>query len=146
VTGIAPDQLPDAAQDVAFVADQVSVALLPLITELGFALKLTVGAGVVTDTVADCVALPPALVQVNTYVALAVSAPVDWEPLMGFAPDHEPEAVHAVALVADQLSVALPPLVTLLGPTLKLTVGVDALIETVADCVALPPGPEQVSA
>jgi len=48
-------------------------------------------------------------------------------------PDHAPEAVHAVAWVADQLSVALPPLVIALGPTLKLTVGVGDLMETVAD-------------
>ena len=41
------------------VADQVSVELLPLVTVLGLAVRLTVGAGVVTETVADCVALPP---------------------------------------------------------------------------------------
>ena len=131
--GLLPDQPPDAAQEVACLADPVRVELLPLSTELGLALKVTVGAGVFADTVADCVALPPALVQVNIYVASAVSAPVDWEPLIGFAPDHEPEAVHAVALVVDQLSVALSPMVTLLGPTLKLTVGVGVFMETVAD-------------
>jgi hypothetical protein len=70
---------------------------------------------------------------------------VDCEPWLGFAPDHEPEALHEVELVADQFRVALPPLVTELGPTLRLTVGVAALMETVADCAALPPGPEQVS-
>ena len=50
-----------------------------------------------------------------------------------------------MALVADQFSVALPPLSIELGPTLRLTVGVGALMETVADCAALPPGLEQVS-
>jgi hypothetical protein len=70
---------------------------------------------------------------------------VDWEPLAGFAPDHAPDAVHEVALVADQFRVALPPLSMEVGPTLRLTVGVGALMETVADCAALPPGPEQVS-
>ena len=62
---LAPDQPPEATQDVALVADQVSVELLPLATVLGLAAKLTVGAGVVTDTVADCVALPPLPVQLR---------------------------------------------------------------------------------
>jgi hypothetical protein len=60
-----PDHAPDAEHNVAFVTDQVSVDLLPLVTELGLALRLTVGAGDFTDTVADCVALPPAPVQVS---------------------------------------------------------------------------------
>ena len=65
LTGSLPDQAPDAVQDVAFAADQVRVDALPLITELGLALKLTVGAGAFTDTVADCAALPPVPVQVR---------------------------------------------------------------------------------
>jgi hypothetical protein len=60
-----PDHAPEAVHDVALVADQVKVELLPLITELGFALRLIVGAGDFTDTVADCAALPPAPVQVK---------------------------------------------------------------------------------
>ncbi len=75
---------------------------------------------------------------------VAVSAPVDCEPLTALLPDQAPEAVQAVALAEDQLRVALPPLAIALGPTLKLTVGVGALTETVVDCVALPPGPLQV--
>jgi hypothetical protein len=47
-------------------------------------------------------------------------------------------------LVDDQFSVALLPLVMALGPTLRVTVGVGALVETVADWAAVPPGPEQV--
>lgn len=66
LTGLLPDHAPEAVHDVAFEATQVSVELLPLITELGLALKLMVGAGFVTDTVADCVALPPALLHVKT--------------------------------------------------------------------------------
>ena len=73
-----------------------------------------------------------------------MSAPVDCEPLTGLAPDQAPEAVQAVALVADQFKVALPPLVIALGPTLKVTVGVGDLMETVADWVAVPPVPVQV--
>ena len=65
LTGLLPDHAPEAVQAVAFVADQVRVELLPLISELGLALRLTVGAGDFTDTVADCAALPPAPVQVK---------------------------------------------------------------------------------
>jgi hypothetical protein len=65
VAALAPDQAPDAIQDVALVADQVSKALLPLATVLGPAVKLTVGAGVVTDTVADWAAVPPLPVQLR---------------------------------------------------------------------------------
>ncbi len=65
LTGLLPDHAPEAVQEVALVADQVRVELLPLITELGLALRLIVGAGDFTDTVADCAALPPAPVQVK---------------------------------------------------------------------------------
>jgi hypothetical protein len=65
VAALAPDQPPDAIQDVAWAADQVSMELLPLATVLGPADKVTVGAGVVTETVADWVALPPLPVQLR---------------------------------------------------------------------------------
>jgi len=61
-----PDQAPEAVQEVAFVDDQLIVDPLPLITELGTALRATVGADALTDTVADCDALPPAPVQVRS--------------------------------------------------------------------------------
>jgi hypothetical protein len=60
-----PDQAPLAVQPVAFADDQVSVELAPLAIVLGLALRLTVGAGGVTDTVTDCVALPPVPLQVS---------------------------------------------------------------------------------
>jgi hypothetical protein len=61
-----PDQPPEAAQAVALVLDQLKFEVPPLATVLGLALTVTVGAGVgaVTDTVAVCVALPPAPVHV----------------------------------------------------------------------------------
>lgn len=68
-----------------------------------------------------------------------VSAPVDCVPVTALLPDQAPEAIHEVAFVTDQVSVALLPLLTALGPTLKVTVGADALTETVTDCAALPP-------
>ena len=60
-----PDQAPEAVQAVAWVDDQVSVELAPRATVLGLALRLTVGAGGVTDTVTDCDALPPVPLQVS---------------------------------------------------------------------------------
>jgi len=77
---------------------------------------------------------------------LAVSAPVGCDPLTGLVPDQDPEAVHAVAFVADQLSVAPLPLATVLGLAARLMVGTGWVTETVADCeAALPPAPVQVS-
>ena len=75
---------------------------------------------------------------------MAVSAPVDCDPLRGLAPDHDPEAVQAVALVADQVRVELLPLATVLGVATRLMVGTGCVTVTVADCAALPPVPVQV--
>jgi len=128
------DQAPDATQEVALVEVHDSVEVPPLVTVLGLALKVTVGAGEVTVTVADCAALPPAPVQVRVKVALAVSAPVDCEPLVALPPDQPPDAVHAVAFVVDQLKVELLPLTVELGLAARLTVGagVGEVTETVA--------------
>ncbi len=49
----APDQAPEAVHEVALVEDHVSDELEPLAMVLGLALRLTVGAGGVTDTVTD---------------------------------------------------------------------------------------------
>jgi hypothetical protein len=62
------------------------------------------------------------------------------------APDQPPEAVQAVALVADQLSVLALPLATLLGLAESVTVGAGCDTDTVTDCEALlPPEPVHVS-
>lgn len=65
LVGTLPLHPPDAAHEAALVDDHDSVALLPLETVLGLALRLTVGAAAATVTVADCAALPPAPVQVS---------------------------------------------------------------------------------
>ena len=70
---------------------------------------------------------------------------MDCVPLVALEPDQAPEAVHEVALVADQVNVELAPLATVLGLAAKVTVGAGDVTETVADCVALPPVPVQVS-
>jgi hypothetical protein len=53
--------------------------------------------------------------------------------------------VQEVARAADQVIVELPPLATVLGLEVTTTVGASEFTETVADCVACPLGPLQVS-
>ncbi len=65
LVGSLPVQPPEALQEVAFVEDQVRVDVAPFATVLGLAEIVTAGAGVVTDTVAACTALPPAPLQVS---------------------------------------------------------------------------------
>jgi len=74
---------------------------------------------------------------------LALSAPVDTEPLGASVPDHAPDAVQLLELVDDQVSVLLFPLVTVLGLAVRETVGAGCVTDTVADWLAVPPGPVQ---
>jgi len=145
LTGSLPDQAPEAVQAVALVAFQLSVELVLVSTVLGLAAMVTMGAGALTETVADCVALPPPPVQVNVYVAFAVSAPEDCEPLTAFVPAQAPEAVHAVAFCVDHVSVDVAPELMVLGLALIVISGGSEETVTVADWVAEPPGPVQVS-
>jgi hypothetical protein len=69
--------------------------------------------------------------------------PVACVPLVDSLPDQPPEAVQELALVADQDKVAALPLITVVGLALNATVGAAEATLTVADCVALPPGPVQ---
>ncbi len=142
---IVPVQPPDAVQAVALVDDQVKVELPPLATLVGLALRETLGRGVETVIVADCVADPPAPVQVSMNLVAAVRVGVAAEPLIGSLPTQPPEAAQEVALVDDQLSVDALPLLTVLGFAVSVTAGAACVTETVADCVVLPPVPVQVS-
>jgi hypothetical protein len=65
LTNFVPVQAPDATHELALVADHVKVELLPLVTLLGDAVSVTVGAGELMVTVADCAALPPGPMQVS---------------------------------------------------------------------------------
>ena len=111
----------------AFAADQVRVALLPLITELGLALKLTVGPGTSrrpSRTAPRCRRLP---CRSGCRWRSPSARPSTANRSLLWLPDQAPEAVQEVALVADQFRVALLPLVMALGPTLKVTVGCGCL-------------------
>ena len=85
-------------------------------------------------------AVPPVPVHVSVNVAFANRLALLAVPLVPFAPDQPPEAVHELALVLLQDSCALLPMATLLGLAWSDTVGgavgstsVVALAE--ADCV-----------
>jgi hypothetical protein len=102
-TFFAPDQAPDAVQPVAFVADQVNVALPCGATEAADALNVRLGTGT-RSTVTDDVALPPAPSQTSEYVDVAASGPVDCDPEVAFVPDHAPDAVQLVAFADCHVS------------------------------------------
>jgi len=145
LVGSFPDQPADAVQLLALLDDQLSIADPPLLTVVGLALRPTVG-GAETLTVTDWLALPPGPLQASVKVVVALNAPVLALPLVGSLPDQPPEAVQLLALVEDQLSIADPPLLTVVGLALRLTVGLTGPETlTVTDWPALPPGPLQVS-
>jgi hypothetical protein len=141
----APLHPPDAVQLVALVEVQVRVDALPLLTLEGLALNDTVGAGgAETVTVADCDAEPPAPGHVSVNFVVAVRAGVVCEPAVASAPLQPPEAEQAVALVADQVSAEVAPLLTVAGLAARVTAGAGVVTDTIADCAALPPLPLQV--
>jgi hypothetical protein len=131
-------------QAVALVEDQLSVVLPPLVTLEGFALIVTVGGVADVVTVADWVAVPPAPLQVSMNFVVADIADVAADPFMASAPLQPPDAVQEVALVADQLSIEVAPLLTVLGFALRVTAGAGWVTDTVIDCAALPPEPVHV--
>lgn len=66
LVGCAPDQAPPAVQDVAFVEDQLSVALIPALMLVGVTPRLAVGGGgaLVTLSVVEAAAdVPPGPMQ-----------------------------------------------------------------------------------
>lgn len=147
----APLQPPEAVQAEALVEDQVSVEAPFTVTDGGFAVRFTVGAGggdgAFTVTLTLRCALPPAPVQSSVKAVLEFNGPTDWLPDVGRTPLHPPDAIHAEALVDDHDSVELPPVETAVGLALNVTVGAGdgALFTvTVTLCCAEPPPPVQL--
>jgi hypothetical protein len=145
LVAIAPVQAPEAAHAVALVEVQANVELPPLGTLIGLALMETLGGVADVVTVADWDAEPPAPVHVSVNLVVVVRAAVAFEPLVATGPDHPPDAAHAVSLVDDHDSIAELPLLTVVGVADRVTAGTGLVTETVADCVALPPLPVQMS-
>ena len=105
-----PLQPPEAVQLVEFVELQLSTEVWPLAIDVGFADSDAVGAGGgPTVTVTDCCAVPPAPEQDRVKVFVAVSAPVETEPLVACTPLQPPEAVQLVAFVELQVSIEAAP-------------------------------------
>jgi hypothetical protein len=124
LVALAPVQPPLAVQVVAFVDDHVRLVDDPVVTELGFAVSVTVGnTGAVTVTDALAVPEPPLPEHVRVKLALAVSAAEFSVPLVALLPVQPPEAVQDVALVLDQVSAVVAPVVTLTGLADRVTVG-----------------------
>jgi hypothetical protein len=97
--------------------------------------------------VADCVADPPAPMQVNSYSVLLVSVPVDMVPLVGTLPCHPPEAVQAATPAEAHVRTELAPLPTVVGAALNVTdAAAGAATATATDCVVVPPDPVHDSA
>jgi len=69
------------------------------------------------------VAEPPAPVQVSSYSVLLDRAPVDHAPLVVTAPCQPPAAVQCSALLAVQVSVELPEVLTVVGEAVSVTTG-----------------------
>jgi hypothetical protein len=116
-----PLQPPDALQDVALLLDQLSEEEAPEFTVLGVALSVTTGAMLDTVTVADCVADPPAPVQVSSYSLVFVRVPVGQFPLVATLPCQPPDAVQALTPTDVQVSVELQPLLTVVGAAVRVT-------------------------
>lgn len=70
---------------------------------------------------------------------------MDAVPEVVLLPLHAPEAVHDVAFVDVHESVELPPLATVLGLAVSVTVGAACVTVTVADRVVVPPALLQAS-
>jgi hypothetical protein len=120
--GLLPLHPPDAAQVVASIEFHVRDTMPPTATLVGLADSVTVGAGTtVTATVRT--ALPPVPVQVRVNEAVAVNAPVETDPLVACDPLQPPDARQLVASVEVQVSIAEPPLATLVGLAPSVTVG-----------------------
>jgi hypothetical protein len=138
--GIDPVQAPEPLQAVALLVVHVTVELAPAAIDAGVALRFTRGAGEATVTVIDCVAVPPAPVQVSVKLVVVVSAAVICVPLGAMLPLQPPLAVQLVASVAVQLSSVLVPGSTVVACAERFTagVGVGALATTCPDLMFAP--------
>ena len=140
-----PDQLPEAAQDDALLADHVSVTESPLEIDVELAEIVTVGTAGVTATVAVPLALTPAPVQLRANVVELVRLVNISVPLTALAPLQPSDAVQLVAPVLDQVTVVEPPDTTEVGLALMLTVvGTAAKTTTLAVWLGLTPPPVPV--
>ena len=99
----------------------------------GLAVKDTVGAVTLTETVAEFEAVPPGPVQASANFVVAPNATVAWLPLVDSLPAQPPVAEQDVAFVADHVNVDVLPLLTVVGLAEIVTTGAGVVTETVVD-------------
>ena len=118
LVALLPFHAPDAVHDVAFAEVQVSTLCAPELTVVGFALRVTVGAGFaggggggggvtgggVTVTATSFDALAPAPLHIRENVEVAARFAIDSFPEVAREPLQPPLAVQAVAFCDDQVS------------------------------------------
>jgi hypothetical protein len=73
---------------------------------------------------------PPVPVQLKVKLVALVRAPVLWLPAVALAPLQPPEPVHDVAFVEVHVKELLPPLATLVGAAVNVTVGAGGTLVT----------------
>jgi len=119
-----PLQPPPAVHEAALVELQTKVADAPELSAAGVALRLAVGMTLMPAlTTVLLESLPE---QVNMKTEFCVSGRVVWVPERPTFPLQASDATQAVALVEDQVRVAVPPLTTAPVLVFKLTVGASA--------------------
>ena len=124
------------------VLDQASVEEAPDFTLLGVAVSVTIGALPETVTVADCVADPPAPVQVIWYLVVLQRPGVCQTAFRSTLPCQGPAvlvtvAAQAVASVDFQVRVDLPPVLMVVGAALNVSVGARGEVAASAVLLAL---------
>ncbi len=134
-----PAQPSLAVQSVALAEVHVKVDAVPVATLRGLAVRDNEGAATDALTVTDAVWLlvPPSPVHVRVKLLLAVSAVLVSVPEVGRAPLHASEASQLVALVEFQVNLVAPPLSTVDGLALMLTVGAGVVTASCTTCIAL---------
>ena len=147
LVALVPLQPSAAVQLVALVLLQVSCVPLPMITEVGFAASVTVGAGGPAFTVTDTVRMiePPGPLQFSVKSLEACRPMMNSLPESGLPPVQPPEARQARASVDCHVSVTVPPGATVVGLALSVSVGGASATVTDTACCVLPPDPLQVS-
>ena len=109
-------------------------------------MKLIVGDGAaVTCTATVSETFPPGPEQLIVNELEFDNGPWVLDPLRLRLPDHEPEALHEVVSVLDQLSVTLSPSSTLALEALSERVGAGLVTATFTVAESEPPGPVQLS-
>ena len=102
-----PLHAPDAVQEVVLVDDQVIFAVCPNTMLAESTPIVTVGIAVAVS-ITVWFAVPPSPLQVSVYASVPVAVGVKLSmPLVAFVPLHAPDAIHDVALVEDQVILAV---------------------------------------